>query len=157
MGEAIQLVIRAVVVSAIVLLCCYLWKHKTRASIEYTDKSMDATVFPEGGYSVNTAIFKVSDVKPGDFVAYKIPKDPATVRIGRVIGTEGMRVEVTPKEVKANGIPLTKKIENGTWTMPEIKVPRGCLYILADNTTVSIDSKLMGPIPFHFVLGTVKP
>ncbi len=118
---------------------------------------MDAAAFPEGSYSVDTSIDRITGIKPGDFIAYKIPKEATSVRIGRVIGLEGMRVEVTPKEVLVNGAPLAKQFQTFAWTIPEIRVPRGCLYVLADNPSAAQDSKTLGAIPFSHVLGTVKP
>lgn len=157
MDEAIRIVVRVLVVSGIVLLCFFLFKHRTSASIEPNDKSMDVVTFPEGSYRVNTSITKLDMLKAGDYVAYKVPKDPASVRIARVIGTEGMKVEVTPTEVRSNGAPIPKRFETAKWTIPETKVPRGCVYLLADNPYNAQDSKTVGPVPFTNVIGTVKP
>ncbi len=157
MGEAIRIVIRVLIVSAIVLLCFFLFKHRTSASIESTDKSMDNVTFPEGSYRVNTSIDKLASLKPGDFVAYKVPHEPASVRIARVIGTEGMKVEVNPNDVLSNGVKIPKRFETAKWTIPETKVPRGCVYLLADSPFNAQDSKTVGPVPFTNIIGTVRP
>ncbi len=150
-------VIKIAVVFGIVLLCFWLFKHRTRTSIEPGDKSMDVSGFPEGGYSVDTSASALSGLKSGAFVAYRNPKEPARVNIARVIGVEGARIEVTLKEVLVNGAPINKRIETNTWTIPETLVPRGCAYLLADDPLLGMDSKQVGPVPFSYILGTVTP
>ena len=157
MSEIISAVVKFVVISVIVLGCFWLFKHRTRASIEQGDKSMDTTAFPEGGYSVDTSIETVAGIRSGNYVAYRLPKDPATTRIARVIGVEGNRIELTATEVRVNDAALTKRTEANGWTIPETLVPRGCVYVLADDTFSGVDSRQIGPVPFTYIVGTVKP
>lgn len=155
--ENIHALIKIAVVCGIVLLCFWLFKHRARTSVEPGDKSMDASGFPEGGYSVDSSVTSLAAIKSGAFVAYRNPKDPTHVLIARVIGVEGARVEVTPTEVRVNGAPIDKRIQTSTWTIPETLVPRGCAYLLADDPLTGMDSKQIGPVPFSCILGTVTP
>ncbi len=157
MTEIIHSTLKVMFVCAIIVLCFWLFKHRTRATIETGDKSMDATNFPEGGYGVDTSIASITDLKSGDFVAFRTPSDNVPMRIARIIGIEGNRVEVSTKAVLVNGAPVVGKINTGTWTMPETKVPRGCAYLLVDDTFMGLDSRQLGPIPFVSIVGTVKP
>ena len=159
MKEAVSILLRVAVISLLVLAGFWLYKHSTRAAIELGDQSMDKVSFPEGGYSVNTSITSISGLKSGDVVAYRVPRaDPPVTRIARVIGVEGNKVEVTPKDVLVNGKSFGRKFELApSWVVPELKVPRGCVYLLADNPFIGVDSKQLGPVPFSFVIGTVKP
>jgi signal peptidase I len=156
-GETVQIVTRVLIVSVIVLLCFFFFKHRTSASIETSDKSMDPLAFPEGSYRVNTSIDKLESLKPGDCVAYKVPRGAGAVRIARVIGTEGMKVQITTAGVLSNGAQLPRRFATGQWTIPETKVPRGCVYLLADNPFDAEDSRTLGPVPFTNIVGTVKP
>lgn len=159
MKEIVSIMLRVFLVAGIVLAGFWLYKHSTRATIELDDHSMEPVSFPEGGYSVNTSYERLSKLKSGDVVAYRPPRDPSKVRIARVIGIEGNRIEITKKEVLVDGKPYGKRIATGEWTLPEFKVPRGCLYLLADNPFIAndSDSKALGPVPFAFVVGTVNP
>jgi signal peptidase I len=155
--EIIHTAGKVLLVCVIVIGCFWLFKHRTRATIEQGDKSMDASIFPEGGYSVDTSIETIAGIKSGDFVAYRLPNDAAGVRIARVLGVEGNRVEVTQKSVMVNGAAIGGKFNTAQWTIPETKVPRGCAYVLADDTFAGVDSRTIGPVPFASILGTVKP
>lgn len=157
MNELIRSVGKIVVVCAIVIGCFWLFKHRTRASIEQGDKSMDPSVFPEGGYSVDTSSETINAIKSGDYVAFRLPNDASAVRIARVLGVAGNRVEITLKGVRVNGAEMSGKFTTAQWTIPETKVPRGCAYLLTDDTFTGIDSRTLGPISFTSILGTVKP
>jgi len=155
-NEVVSILIKVAVVAGIVLGGFWLFKNSTRATVQ-DDKSMDPVTFPEGGYGVNTHIDRISQLKSGDVVAYHPPKNSAETRVARVIGVEGNRVEVTPDAVLVNGTPFPSKFLTAKWTIPETRVPRGCVYVLADNPFSGVDSKQFGPLPFSFVIGTVKP
>jgi len=155
--ELIHSLVKVLVVCVIIVACFWFFKNRTRASIEQGDKSMSVTSFPEGSYTVNTAITSLSALKTGDYVAYRIPTDASNLHIARVIGIEGNRVEVTPKEVRVNGAPYDLRFPTTTWTIPETKVPRGCAFLLTDDPTAGVDSKQLGPIPFAAIAGTIQP
>ena len=159
MKEIVSIMLRVLLVAGIVLAGFWLYKHSTRVTIELDDHSMDPVSFPEGGYTVNTQHQRISSLKSGDVVAYRNPRDTAKLRVARVIGIEGNRIEINKKDVLVDGKPFARRIATGDWIVPEFKVPRGCLYLLADNPFIAndSDSKALGPVPYAYVLGTVKP
>jgi len=90
----------------------------------------------------------------GDVIVFEVPDQPDLVK--RVIGLPGETVEVKPDgTVYINGTQLEEPYlaayhsgTSGTWT-----VPQGEYFVMGDNRSVSQDSRKIGAIPRHKIVG----
>ncbi|MFQ5693014.1 MAG: signal peptidase I, partial [Nitrospinota bacterium] len=99
--------------------------------------------------------FRFKDVKRGDIIVFKFPRDETRDFIKRVIGLPGEVVEVRGREVLIDGKPLDEpytKYNNvgpqGAFSTRErfgpVRVPPGHLFMMGDNRDNSLDSRAWG-------------
>ena len=93
-------------------------------------------------------------IKRGDIVAYRLRK---SIFAARVVALAGDRIAIKDGKVKVNGRAL--KVPGlrflGRLQLPEIRVPRDCLYLLTDRAVREMDSTRSGPIDRRMVLGKI--
>lgn len=94
--------------------------------------------------------------KRGDIVAFNktgIYGFPDKVRIKRVVGLPGERLEIAGGRILINGEPFTSygHIFPFRYSYGPVKVPAGQYFLLGDNTDHSIDSRLLGTIPLESI------
>jgi signal peptidase I len=155
-NDLIRSAIGYAVVIAIIIGVAKLYKSQTKVVIDANDHSMRPEEYPYGSYSLKTDILKASDYQPGDVVAYYVPGKPAE-RVGRVVALEGQTIEGEgSKNARVNGQTTAFKIDNKDWFIPEIRVPRGCLYIMHDKPYQGEDSIQVGPIPYYNIKGKLN-
>src|SRR5207245_1768545 len=99
----------------------------------------------------------------GRFAVFRAPGGGGP-RVGRVVATEGQRVEVTETDVLVDGQPFTDPaIHPGSTRidMPELVVPRGCVFVVCDLRgapgAAENDGRLLGPIPVEAVTHSFAP
>ena len=169
MGDVIRSAIIYLLVVALIIGFFKLLKMHERVTLEPNDHYMDELEYSSGNYRIKTGQMKAEDYKAGDagdVVAYWVPGKPDTSRVARVLALPGERVEIERKNpadsksltvVKVNGTPLLRfKIDHSEWRFPEIVVPRGCLFLLADKPSLGEDSMQVGPVPYFCVRGRVN-
>lgn len=90
--------------------------------------------------------------------------DPGrTAYMGRVIGLPGDRIRIDKGEVFRNGQVVNQTYvaaaKRSTDSYEEILVPAASFFVLADNRLdgVRADSRGLGPIGMHAVIGEVRP
>jgi hypothetical protein len=134
----------------------------SKVVLDPSDYSMNADVLAPGKYSIDLKVSSISDLKAGDTVAYYLPGRPSEYRFGHIAALEGERIEVSPAAVKVGGKTTSYKVEKAEWTFPEMVVPRGCVFIIADKSTAWAndppevgDSMKIGPVPFYAIAGKV--
>ncbi|MDQ6615149.1 MAG: signal peptidase I [Actinomycetota bacterium] len=124
--------------------------------------SMEPTLKPGDRVLVNKLSYDLHGIHRGDIVVFKRPPseaadDPA-IRdlIKRVIGLPGDRIEGRDGLVYING-QLQKEpyLPPGTvtTTLPLMTVPAGTYFVMGDNRGNSKDSRFIGPIPGHLIVG----
>lgn len=94
----------------------------------------------------------------GDLLTYQYKgKD----RVARVIATEGSTIDINENGLVINGSPQQEQdiyketlLYKGGVTFP-LKVPKGQLFVLGDNRTTAVDSRVFGPIPIKDTNGKV--
>ena len=123
--------------------------------------SMEPTLKPGDRVLVNKLSYDLHPIHRGDIVVFRRPPSEAgdtTIRdlIKRVIGLPGDRIEARDGVVYINGQALKEPyLPAGTvtTTLPLTTVPSGQYFVLGDNRGNSKDSRFIGPIPSHLIVG----
>ncbi len=108
--------------------------------------------------------FRFRDVKRGDIIVFKWPRNESRDFIKRVIGLPGDVVEVRGREVLINGIPLEESYtrydevgRQGNFATRErfgpVRVPEGHVFMMGDNRDNSLDSRAWGFLNMDKVRG----
>jgi len=124
-----------------------------------------------GGYS-GSVVLPGKDLKRGDIVVFKWPKDLSKDFVKRVIALEGEKVEIKDKQVLVNGQPIGEPYkvhvdghvysrENGYFSYDEVirdnygpvVVPPGHCFVMGDNRDRSSDSRYWGFLPYNYIKG----
>jgi signal peptidase I len=129
-----------------------LYKNSGQVTIDSGDRSM-APSYPPGTYKIDSSLAKLSDLKYGDVVAYWLSSKPSVYRVGRIVALEGDRVDAAEGAVKINGAASGRKLDRLDVSIAELRIPRGCLFVLAEASSAGTDSVALGPVPFAQILG----
>jgi signal peptidase I len=166
MGNLIRSVIMYVVVIALIVAVLKLLKMHERAVIDPTDHSMETIEYPNGTYKVDSSALKAEDYKAGDggdVVSYFVPGKPGAQHVARVVALPGEKVAIERTKSTVANAPLVVKVngkasnlfrpDSMEWHFPEIVVPRGCLFLMADKPSEGEDSLRVGPVPYYCIRG----
>jgi signal peptidase I len=110
------------------------------------------------------------EVRPGDVVVFKYPKDPRRDFIKRVIGVGGDTIAMEERKVIRNRRPLDEpyvyiklppsvppSYTRPEWEeMREVKVRPGEYFVMGDNRLNSEDSRFWGTVPGSHVKGKAE-
>ena len=91
----------------------------------------------------------------GDVVVFRLPKDPSTDYIKRVIGLPGDKVCGVGGKVVVNGVAISEPyLVQKTAPFPCQKVPSDRYFVLGDNRDNSLDSRFtLGTVPRDAIIG----
>lgn len=109
--------------------------------------------------------YRSEEPKVGDIVTFTNPEDPSQILIKRVIATAGQTVELRDGIVYIDGVALSESYTAGKKSYPidshattldadieyPYTVPEGCIWVMGDNRTNSLDSRYFGAIPISSV------
>lgn len=104
-------------------------------------------------------ILPYKDLKRGDVIVFKYPKNPDVAYVKRLIGLPGDHVEISGRTVSINGKPLQEKytqfIDAGSLYEPYrmYDVPEGQYFAMGDNRDNSQDSRFWGFVPRDHIIG----
>ncbi len=126
--------------------------------------SMENT-FHSGEYIFTSKVtYKFRDIKKGDVVIFKSPRNQDIELIKRVIALPGDTVVVHNGFVSVNDLTLNEpyaRTETNAFgggmvndNVPLV-VPEGEIFVLGDNRNASSDSREFGPIPQSTLIGQV--
>ena len=94
---------------------------------------------------------KIGGIKRFDIVVIQTGK---TKIIKRVIGMPGETISYHDNKLYINGKEVSDNYSNEiTYDFEEVKIPAGEYYVLGDNRTDSVDSRILGTIPKNEILG----
>ncbi len=108
------------------------------------------------------------EIRRGDVVVFKYPKEPDRDFIKRVIGLPGDRIELHRKRVHVNGKPIDEpyvhfmeppstsgpaRIDDLREEYGPVTVPEGQYFMMGDNRDNSEDSRYWGFMPATYVKG----
>ena len=111
--------------------------------------------------------YRGQKLKPGDvvYVVFKRLSRTGGIEdigwLGRVAAVEGERISMRDGRVYVNGrrrpIPFVEpsdlqRLKDAPFQMGEVPVPHGCVFVLMDDRTDIVDSRIMGPIPLGAVV-----
>ena len=105
--------------------------------------------------------FRLREPAAGDIVTFDDPEQPGTILIKRVIATAGQTVELRDGSVWVDGRQLDEPYTEGKPSYPlsghgsnldadvsyPYTVPDGCVWVMGDNRTNSLDARYFGAIP----------
>jgi signal peptidase I len=119
--------------------------------------------FHNGDYIItNLLTTRFGELKHGEVVVFKYPRDKSKVFIKRVIGMPGDRVKIMRDHIYLNGTLLNEPyLPAGTPTRTkgfmdegeEVTVPKDQYFVVGDNREGSSDSREWGPLTKEDIIG----
>jgi signal peptidase I len=149
------------VVIAVALLVAFLVRGFVLAHFVVDGSSMEPTLHSGDRVFVNKLSYRLHDPHRGDVVVLH-QRSGASERdlIKRVIGLPGEEVEMRSCQVLIDGAPLTEpylapETVNGNCggDFEPVLVPPDTVFVMGDNRGGSQDSRQLGPISFHDLVG----
>src|SRR5687767_13732466 len=124
--------------------------------------------FVYGPSSSVPRFFALRDIKRGDIVVFRYPRNPRTDFVKRVIGLPGETILIKDKKVYIDGAPLREDyvIHNDSKTyrlrrdprrlrdqFGPFRVPDGEYFVMGDNRDQSNDSRFWGTVSRELIKG----
>lgn len=145
-------------------IASYVHTHVAQA-FKIPASGMEPTLLPDDKIFVDPSIYKKSDPKRGDILAFKHPEKPNTIYVQRLAGLPGETLEIKDGRLIINGAtqnegPLSKiHYENSpsdyAASGQKITIPLDSYFVLGDNPPKSPDSRNWGFLPKQNVIGKV--
>lgn len=104
-------------------------------------------------------IVRTGEYTYGDIVVFHSEELQQDYLIKRIVALPGDRVVISGGRVYRNGEELEEEyLDSSVVTSGEldVTVSDGCVFLLGDNRTVSIDSRAFGEVAMSSILGEVK-
>ena len=106
---------------------------------------------------INKFAFRVGEIRRGDVVVFRYPKDETKNYIKRVIALPGDRVKIENGSVVLNGKLLPEPYVPARFaddrSMPERRIPPGEFFVMGDHRSISSDSREFGPVKRDLIYG----
>ena len=145
-----ELVPYVVIILVVVLIRTYLF-----TPIKVNGSSMDDTLQDGQTMILNKIDIRLNDIERFDIVVIKTHD---TYLIKRIIGLPGETIEykegklyINDKEMKD---PYYK--DNNTEDFEKVEIPKNYYFVMGDNRSVSIDSRIIGVVNKKDITGTTK-
>ena len=149
-NEKVKTIISYIIlILAVVLIRTFLF-----TPIKVNGMSMTPTLNHKDTMILNKIGMKINDIKRFQIVVIKTSD---SYLIKRVIGLPGETIEYKDEKLYING----KKIKdpyykNNTLDFDKVKIGKNEYFVMGDNRSNSIDSRIIGNIPEKDILGTTK-
>ena len=126
--------------------------------------SMEPNFFDHEYLIVDEITYRLSEPNRGDIVVFKYPKDPSQFFIKRIVGLPGENVSIENGHIfiiqnDIKSLLAETYLAEGTETeLPLQGYSRVSLgddeyFLLGDNRTQSLDSRVFGPVKRDFIIG----
>ncbi|MFT5206479.1 MAG: signal peptidase I [Candidatus Omnitrophota bacterium] len=145
--------------SIIVYLICSQW---VLGSISIDGNSMSPTLAHGDFYIFHRWVYKIKKPKRGDVVVIKDPND-GIISIKRVIGLpdeiiqfKNSSVYINAHKLKEPHLGVGQVTSPGRLTSKQYKIAPNAYFVLGDNRNESYDSRDIGAISQHYVLGKIN-
>jgi signal peptidase I len=127
--------------------------------------SMEPNFYDHEYLIIDEISYRFSTPQRGDIVVFRYPNDPRQFFIKRIIGLPGETLKigggkVTIVDQKTNQSRVLDEsvyLDGGVVTLGEKDITLGAddFFLLGDNRSASLDSRVFGPVPRSFVVGRV--
>lgn len=156
--RALAAIVETLVATLVVFLLLQAFVGRTYA-IDQT--SMESTLEPGQRVVVDELTPRFDPYKYGDIIVFQPPAaaERNEPLIKRVIGVGGDVIELRNGSVYRNGVVVDEPyVYQADPTLPSGEgdrwvVPPGDLFVMGDHRSVSLDSRMFGPIPVSSVVG----
>jgi signal peptidase I len=152
--------VKAIAIALIIAFCIHQFMFQ---QFVVKGDSMVPTLLNGERLLVDKIPFYFGPPKRGDIIVFRAPKAYAEVEgadwVKRVIGLPGDTIMIRDGQLYINHHLIHESFINGPMDPyrnfgPE-KVPPGHLFVMGDNRNISLDSRVIGPIPISSVIGRV--
>ncbi|MFA6603616.1 MAG: signal peptidase I [Patescibacteria group bacterium] len=126
--------------------------------------SMEPNFYDHEYLIIDELSYRLHEPVRGDIVVFRYPNDPRQFFIKRVIGLPGDRVVVSGGQVTIydaahpDGWLLDESAYLGALRTPgekDVTLGAGEFFLMGDNRSASLDSRVFGPVSRPFVVGRV--
>jgi signal peptidase I len=148
------------IIAAIVIAITFRTYVFARADVE--GESMLSTLNEKDVLFVEKISTLTHKFKRGQIIIFDSNNYANDIYVKRIIGVEGDEVGIKNNKVYINGVELQEDyLDADTVTNPgpilskseTLKVEKGYVFVLGDNRTDSIDSRMLGPISIKDIKG----
>ncbi|MFA5051487.1 MAG: signal peptidase I [Patescibacteria group bacterium] len=124
--------------------------------------SMEPSFYDNEYLIIDEITYRLADPQRGDVVVIRNPSQTSEFFIKRIIGLPGETVEAVDGQIRIinaqypDGITLSESyLADGTLTnnLTATSVPEGNYFVMGDNRSVSLDSRIFGPLPRKDIVG----
>jgi signal peptidase I len=126
--------------------------------------SMEPNFFDHEYLIINEIGYRMGDPARGDIVVFRYPNDPRQFFIKRIVALPGERVTISGGEITIHNseTPEGFKLDESGYLSPtitqgekDVLLGAGEYYLLGDNRSASLDSRIFGPVPESHLIGKV--
>lgn len=121
--------------------------------------SMAPTIVSEDRLTVDSTYYNEHIIERGDIIVFTDSINGSDF-VKRVVGLSEDTVKITDNKLYVNDVIQDEKYTQAEITMinqdfPETKVPENSVFVLGDNRSDSLDSRIIGSINIDNILGKV--
>mgnify|MGYP002624537285 FL=1 len=119
--------------------------------------SMEPALHDGDRLVVDRVTYSLADVRRGDVVVLRYPRDPEVDFVKRVVAVPGDRVEMRAGVLIVNGLAADDYgCIRDREDLPAFVVPPRRFFVLGDNRPISCDSREFGLVADHLLKGKVR-
>lgn len=143
----------------IVIIIVLLIRQYLVALVKVNGNSMFDTLHNKDIMILNKIIYRLNDIERFDIV---VIKEDDEYLIKRVIGLPGETLEIKDNVLYINGKKVEQKFyhkKTDDFYIKDLnsnKIPKNTYFVLGDNRTDSLDSRILGFIPRSKILGRAR-
>ncbi len=163
-GKGIALLFELIEVLAISLVIIIPIRYFLIQPFYVKGASMEPNFFDHEYLIIDEISYRLHQPVRGEIVVFRYPKDPSQYFIKRVIGLPGETIEVAGGKVKIyneghpNGLALDETAyldQDFTAATQTVTLKSGEYYLMGDNRSASLDSRIFGPVHRSAIVGRV--